>query len=217
MKKVLYLTVSCVLALTSCTEFDFDANNSALAKENAENIFGMIDPKQDWSNVTSGNVTVTANANLNNITKVMILTESPFFNNQAKVLAEANVTKGETKTLFFDAPRGQERLIAACADDKGHFFIKGFNLGDSQVSFVSSASNARTRGIAKAEIESPNLSGISANYKQSYNASRTISANSSSNFPAWKNTNWDYDRLWEPTGSLSGSWTLNAGTIYTNA
>ena len=217
MKKVLYLTVSCVLALTSCTEFDFDANNSALAKENAENIFGMIDPKQDWSNVTSGNVTVTANANLNNITKVMILTESPFFNNQAKVLAEANVTKGETKTLFFDAPRGQERLIAACADDKGHFFIKGFNLGDSKVSFVSSVLNARTRGVAKAETESPNLSGISANYKQSYNASRTISANSSSNFPAWKNTNWDYDRLWEPTGSLSGSWTLNAGTIYTNA
>ena len=217
MKKVLYLTVGCALALTSCTKFDLDDNRSALTKENAENILGMIDPKQDWSNVTSGNVTVTANANLNEITKVMILTESPFFNDQAKVLAEANVTKGETKTLSFDAPRGQERLIAACADDKGHFFIKGFNLGDSQVSFVSSASNARTRGIAKAEIESPNLSGISANYKQSYNASRTISANSSSNFPAWKNTNWDYDRLWEPTGSLSGSWTLNAGTIYTNA
>lgn len=217
MKKVLYLTVSCVLALTSCTEFDFDANNAALAKENAENIFGMIDPKQDWSSVTSGNVAVTANANLNNITKVMILTESPFFNDQAKVLAEANVTKGETKTLFFDAPCGQERLIAACTDDKGHFFIKGFNLGDSKVSFISSASNARTRGVIKAEMESPNLSGISAEYKQSYNASRTISANNSSNYPAWKNTNWEYDRLWEPTGSLSGFWTLNAGTIYTNA
>lgn len=217
MKKVLYLTVGCVLALTSCTKFDMDENRAALIKENAENILGIIDPKQDWSNVTSGNVTVTANANLSDITKVMILTESPFFNDQAKVLAEANVTKGETKTLFFDAPRGQERLIAACADDKGHFFIKGFNIGDSEVSFVSSASNAKTRGVGKAVMESPNLSGISANFKQSYNASRTISANSSSNFPAWKNKNWESDRLWEPTGSLSGSWTLNAGTIYTNA
>ena len=219
MKKVLYFTVGCVLALTSCTKFDLDDNYSAITKENAENILGMIDPKQDWSNVTSGNVTVTANANLNEITKVMILTESPFFNDQAKVLAEADVTKGETKTLSFDAPRGQERLIAACADDKGHFFIKGFNLGDSQVSFVSSASNARTRGVAKAVMESPNLANISANFKQSYNASRTISANKSSNYPAWKNTNWENDRLWEPTGSLSGSgsWTLNAGTIYTNA
>jgi hypothetical protein len=217
MKKVLYLIVGCALAFASCTKFDLDDNNSAITKENAENILGIIDPNQDWSNVTTGNVTVTANANLNDITKVMILTESPFFNDQAKVLAEANVTKGETKTLFFDAPRWQKRLIAACADDNGHFFIKGFNLGDSEVSFVSSASNARTRGVAKAEMESPNLSNISANFKQSYNASRTISANKSSNYPAWKNTNWENDRLWEPTGSLSGSWTLNAGTIYTNA
>ena len=44
---------------------------------NVANIFGAIDPEQDWNMVTSGTINVTADANLPGITKVQILTESP--------------------------------------------------------------------------------------------------------------------------------------------
>ena len=41
---------------------------------NVANIFGAIDPEQDWNMVTSGTINVTADANLPGITKVQILT-----------------------------------------------------------------------------------------------------------------------------------------------
>ena len=105
MNKFSYFAILGTLTLVSCSDLDIDSQMSQVTKENAENLFGLIDPNQDWSNVSSGTVSVTANASLNNIAKVQILTESPFFNDQAKVLAEADATKGQTVTLNYDAPR----------------------------------------------------------------------------------------------------------------
>jgi hypothetical protein len=98
-------------------------------KNNAENVFGIIDPNQYWRTVTSGTVTITANADLDDIAKVQILTESPFFNDQAKILAEADVTAGQTVQLSYDAPRENSTLVAACVDSKGHHYIKPFDAG----------------------------------------------------------------------------------------
>ena len=208
-----------MLALTSCTKFDFDENNTALTKENAENIFGIIDPNQDWSNVNSGTVTVTANASLKNIVKVQILTESPFLNDQAKILAEVDATKGETVTLNYDAPKTNTRLIAACVDNNGNYYIKGFYVGEEQVSFKSTSAT-RAAGFTRALSGLPDFSKIELKFSDSflsYNANRALSDDEK--YSNWKDKNWEKDRLWWPTSSetTSGGWTISNSTIYRDA
>ena len=219
MKRISNWAIIALLAFSSCAkEFNYDPTEDI--KENAENIFGIIDPNQDWRTVTSGTVTVTANAALDDIAKVQILTESPFFNDQAKILAEADVTAGQTVTLSYDAPRSNSRLIAACVDSNGKYYIKGFNLDDKEVSFNSSSSVATTRGlgITRGSSDLPDLSGVVFNYNNSflsYNALRT--ANPSS-YPSWIGKSWDSDRLWWPSGSVnSDGWILSNSTIYRDA
>ena len=218
MKKVLYLTVVCALAFASCTKFDFDENNTAIAKENAENIFGMIDPKQDWRCIETGSIQVTANAPLKNITKIQILTESPFFNDQAKILAETNASKGDIVNINYEAPRGKERLIAACVDNNGNYFIQGFNTTDSKVSFMNSAST-RAVGRTRAAASLPNIDEIELKYSdsfQSFNARRALSDNTT--FSKWQGKNWENDRMWLPSGPTSSNgWTIERNTIYSDA
>ena len=216
MKRITNLAILALLGLSSCTqEFTYDPTQEI--QENAENIFGLIDPNQDWRTTTSGTVTVTANAPLSDITKVQILTESPFFNRNARILAEAEVTAGQTVTLSYDAPRELETLVTACVDGNGKYYIKGFNTGEKNVSFNSSSALAATRGAAITRA-GEELSNISLKYKESflsYNAERAKSNNSA--YSNWKNTNWENDRLWQPSGESSNGWTISNSTIYRNA
>ena len=221
MKRITYLAILALLGLNSCTqEFNYDPTQEI--QENAENIFGLIDPNQDWRTVTSGTVTVTTNAPLSDIAKVQILTESPFFNDQAKILAEAEVTAGQTVTLSYDAPRSNTRVIAACVDSNGKYYIQGFNIGDENVSFQSSSTPATTRAfsVTRSGAELPNISLDFNESFLSYNAERTISnKNKSWTFKSWENSNWENDRLWQPTASAASSngWTISNSTIYRNA
>ena len=217
MKRITNLAILALLGLSSCTqEFTYDPTQEI--QENAENIFGLIDPNQDWRTTTSGTVTVTANANLDNITKVQILTESPFFNDQAKILAEAEVTAGQTVTLNYDAPRSNTRLIAACIDSNGKYFIKGFNIGDEEVNYQTSSTHSGTRGVSftRSSSELPDLSTISLDFNNSftsYNAERALK-----NTGSWTNSNWENDRLWQPSGAVSSNgWTISNSTIHRNA
>ena len=220
MKRITNLAILALLGLSSCTqEFTYDPTQEI--KENAENIFGLIDPNQDWRTTTSGTVTVTANADLSDIAKVQILTESPFFNDQAKILAEAEVTAGQTVTLSYDAPRSNTRLIAACVDSNGKYFINGFNIGDENVSFQSSSAPAATRGaaITRSGAELPNISLDFDKSFLSYNAEHTISnKNKSWTYKSWEDSNWENDRLWQPNGSAtSDGWTISNSTIHRDA
>lgn len=213
MKRITYLAILALLGLSSCTqEFNYDPTQEI--QENAENIFGLIDPNQDWRTTTSGTVTVTANAPLSDIAKVQILTESPFFNDQAKILAEAEVTAGQTVTLSYDAPRSNTRVIAACVDSNGKYYIQGFNIGDENVSFKSSSTPVATRAavITRSGSELPNISLDFNESFLSYNAERTIK-----NTGSWANSNWENDRLWQPTGESSNGWTISNSTIYRDA
>lgn len=215
--KYLFLSIS-AFVLASCG-MDRDAFNEQIyqesVKNNAAQKLGVtIDPNHTWSSVTKSSISITADAPLIDIQKVRILTESPFFNDNAEFLAEAEVSKGQTITLDYDAPKDLDRLIAACIDSKGNYYIKGFNPGEKSVSFAKS-SRARTRGVASV----PDLSGIvldAANSFLSFNAERTINANSGkSGYDGFKNSGWENDRLWQPTGVVGG-WTVDHSTIYTN-
>ena len=216
MKRLSKSALIILITLSSCThEFNYDPTDDI--KSNAETIFGLIDPAQDWRTVTSGTVSITANADLDNIAKVQILTESPFFNDQAKILAEAEVTAGQTVNLSYDAPRENTRLIAACVDSNGKYYIKGFNIDDKEVSFSSTAS-AATRGLAitRATTDLPDLSSARLDFNESfmsYNAQRTKAKKSS-----WVGKNWDNDRLWQPTGTVSSNgWKISNSAIYKDA
>ena len=156
---------------TSCQKLDVDAENATAVKQNATEIFGNIDPNQDWSSVVSGTISVTADAPLKDIEKVQILTESPFINNDAKVLAEAKVSKGQTVQLSFDAPNSHQRLIAACIDSKGHYHAKGFDINQSTLNFRGTTTRAARR--ASDYPGSQVLKLTTANAELSYNALRT--------------------------------------------
>jgi len=229
MKRITNLAILALLGLSSCTqEFTYDPTQEI--KENAENIFGLIDPNQDWRTTTSGTVTVTADAPLSDIAKVQILTESPFFNGNSVILAEAEATAGQTVTLNYDAPRGAETVIAACTDDKGHYFIKAIDLSTKQVSFATKTAQTRaaTR-TAEAGIGVSNLTLDGSNVTRSLNANREIyaelgtnSGNSymtnfttSKNIAPWENNNWKNEAQWQltSTSSISGGWNVVEGTV----
>ncbi len=217
MKRITNLAILALLGLSSCTqEFTYDPTQEI--KENAENIFGLIDPNQDWRTTTSGTVTVTANAPLSDITKVQILTGSPFFNKDAKILAETEAKAGQTVTLSYDAPRTSTRLIAACVNSNGKYYIQGFNIGDEDVSFKSSSAPAATRGAAITRA-GDELQNISLDFKSSfmsYNAERAKSTNDT--YSSWQGSNWENDRLWQLTSSGNpDGWTVSNNTIYINA
>lgn len=220
MKKIMILGLT-ALIVASCGMEEVDLYDQGLidkrdAYANGEKLFGSIDPEQDWNSIVSGSVTVTADAPLNEIVKVQILTESPFMNLDAYVLAEAKAGKGEKVTLKFDAPQDLKRLVAACVDGQGNYYIKGFNIEETSVSFKKSAfSRAFTRATSQ-----PNLSSVQLDANNSFlsfNAGRAMSTDP--DFSAWKNKNWENDRLWVASGptSLGSNWMMSNSTIYTTA
>ena len=232
MKRIKYLAILALLGLSSCTqEFNYDPTQEI--QENAENIFGLIDPNQDWRTTTSGTVTVTANANLDDIAKVQILTESPFLNPNAKILAEADATLGQTVTLPYDAPRGTETLIAACVDSKGHHYITPFKLTDEQVSFQTAVSATRSATRAEGDIDVSGVTLDASSAQKSLNALRNIYADlakqtqdpymveqaQKQNNYLWEGTNWSSEMLWQlsDNSTIGGDWKIVNGTVLKKA
>ena len=96
-------------------------------------------------------------------------------------------------------------IIAACTDDKGHYFIKAIDLSTKQVSFATKTAQTRaaTR-TAEAGIGVSNLTLDGSNVTRSLNANREIYAElgtnsgniymtnftTSENIAPWENNNW---------------------------
>ena len=103
MKKIVFLSLTAMVFCGCSHDFSNynapidvsslqDKDPNAVTQEdiqaNVASIFGTIDPEQDWNLVNEGSVTIKADADLDNIVKVQVLTESPFFNPDVKVLSE---------------------------------------------------------------------------------------------------------------------------------
>lgn len=218
MKKRIFFIATLVgmITFTGCQRFDFDEARQEAIRQNATNIFGEIDPNQDWNSSISGTVTITADASLKNIARVQILTESPLLNPDTRVVAEANVQKGQTVTLDYDVLNSYTRLIAACVDNEGHYFFKGFDIGETNVSFKKGAT---TRAARRSASDLPDFSKVALDLnsiQMSFNAYRAINSNK---YSAWKDSKWDNDRLYAPTdnGNIGGTWTTDGQTVYTDA
>ena len=230
--KCKYLFLLSLASLVSCNSIDYDPTqiNEEVVKHNTEITLGVtIDPNHTWNTIQSGTITVTADADLEGIVKVQILTESPFFNSDAYVLSEVEAHNGDRVTLSYDAPDFYEELIAACVNKDGLYFIKSFSTQATEISFSSkSGSAARTRGAS----DNLNMGVIvlnGANAKQSFAAGRTIFANLAKsnedtwlnnysqkhNINLWEGANWEKELLWQASsnGEIGSSWRIQDGTI----
>ena len=183
MKKIMTFAVCGMLLFTSCVKgFDEVApeptpeptptptNNKATQEEidaNVVKVFGTtFSANQDWSSTKKYTISVTADAPMDDIAKVQILTEAPYFNEDARVLNEATTSKGQTVTLTYDCPAEYTELVAACVDSKGVYYIAGFKAGDAQVTFQTAA---KTRTRAAYDLPAlPDPAGLKMKYKNSY-------------------------------------------------
>ena len=217
------------VAFASCSKFDLNYDEAESAKKaqetqdiknNAEKIFGKIDSNQNWNSINSGKVSVTADADLDDIVKVQILTEAPFLNDDAKVLSEAKVKKGDQVSLTYSAPNVYQQLVAACVDSKGVYYIQVFNVGQTNVSFAQAEKSNSPRRAQK--IEAPDFTSIKLNAPQkSLNAQRTES--SDAQYSMWKDSKWN-DNMWiiADGQTFSNGWKMdvekgkseNRGVIY---
>ncbi len=231
MKKII-LAVTCLLVLISCNKFDLEQPVVTLNEDkeainnNAKSILGDIDPNQDWNSTISGSVTITADAPLNNIAKVQILTESPYINPDAKVLNEADVTNGGTVTLMYDVANIYSQLIVACVSSEGAYYTKGFNIGENNVSFQSTTTRALSRRASEDSFGFPALNNLILPVNDSYpsyGAMRSIRSGigeTTNSIDIWKDQEWDNERLWSIVNDkkFNGSnWYTTANTIRRDA
>ena len=228
MKKLFILTILGSLALSSCSNFDIDGAQAQQIKENAEEVFGIIDPNHNWDMTTTGSITITADAPLDDIVKIQILNESPFGNEDAVVLNEANTKKGDVVTLSYDAEKISTQLVAACVSSKGSYYIRLFNIGDESVNFSSNSAKTRTRAtttypnpssiILGAPIKSFNALRAEASKGSQYGTLKVgdnpQSGGTSRYYNCWSDGTWANDRLWSVNSVSDGTWTLKNGTIY---
>ena len=223
MKKFYLFALSIAICLCSCTSHE-DAGvidpSDAVIKENAEKIFGNIDPNQNWSSITKGTIKIKANAPLNDIVKVQILTD-------ANVLNEAEIQNGGNVEMVYDAPNYCNVLYAACVDKNGTYYIKEFNIGDKEVSFAETTNARMTRGT---EVTYPDLTQIElGDPVKSFNALRAeeaqtkgyavindnINGNGSNlRYDVWNDGSWLNDKLYSPKDGSSNGWTIDNGTIH---
>lgn len=225
--KYLFLLSAAILA--SCGK-SYELNDTQFNEEsirvNTEKQLGItIDPEQTWADITNGSITIKADADLEDIVKVQILTESPFGNDEAAILNSVDCQKGDVVTLNYEAPGDATELVAACVSSKGVYYIKVFNVGESNLSFASTT-NARTRGT---DDEYPTLIEL-GDYIPSFNAERALASeksgfnkvlvkdntNGGNNryYDVWADGSWKNDRLWSHKTVKGGNWNVESGFIY---
>ena len=103
----------------------------------AEKVLGVtFDKEQNWSLTEEYSITITADANLDNISTVAVLDANPYAG-ESNRLATASLTNGGTTTIKFRAPKSADLLYAACLTQSGECVARAFTPGlDSEVSFV---------------------------------------------------------------------------------
>ena len=224
--KCKYLFLLPALALVSCgldMEVDLTQVNDDATMANAETVLGVkIDPNHTWTAIKEHSITVTADAPLDDVTKVQILTESPFGNDEAEILNSIDCHKGDVVTLRYETPIDLTQLVAACVSNKGIYYIKVFNVGDSNVSFSSTKALTRASGddyptaiVLGSAMESFNAQRANLSMKSNYKNVMINDGGDKYYYDVWNDGSWINDRLWFHESVYGGSgWKINDGTIY---
>ena len=137
-KKTLLLLLTGLLF--SCNDREVEFNDLGYS----EQIFGVqFNPDQDWCTTVNSSIKVTSN--VDNIKKVQILVSD---SSSIRLLNESKV--GET--IYFDVPKNYDNLFAAFINDKGEYYYKKFNLGDTEVSYNNNLTRAYTGNVYSSTI-----------------------------------------------------------------
>ena len=180
--------------MSSCThDFgDYSVDTKEQAKQNAKNLLGIdITDNTDWKMTSSYTVTVNANAPLDDIVEVKLLTAPPFNNDSARILNSTSCKSGDKVKLVYDAPDALSRIYAACVSSAGQYYIKGFKPGTQEISFVATETKALTRA---GDVETGAGFKITT-IARSYNAVRQEKAAENASIAAWANAGWQDERI----------------------
>ena len=144
MKQVLSL-MFLVIILCGCSKETnlYVPTNEVTNEENnkevlsyAEKTLGItIDKNHDWVLSRKYQVTVKADAPMEDIRLVCILSNDPYLSS-AQLLASASASNDAEITVEYRAPLAQQLLHAACVNDKGEMQTVAFVPGDGKVSFT---------------------------------------------------------------------------------
>ena len=222
----LFLFVA-IAIVASCGKYQFDATqvSKEVAAQQAKTQLGIdIDPNQTWRPIRHGSVTVTANADLENIVRVEVLTETPFSNEDAMVLSSMDCKPGQQVTLTYEAPDYLTQLVAACVSDQGEYYIKVFDIDSQAVDFKATSNGARTRA---AEVGGFPATIVLGEGTKSFNALRAEESQNNKYgicikddkgktrwYTAWKDNSWANDMLWvHKSVEGEGRWVMKEGAI----
>lgn len=95
-----------------------------------------LDEFNTWSLLKNMMVRVTADIPIDDLEKVEILSANPY-GLSSEILAEEQISFGETKWLAFDLPNTQEAFCAALVTKGGKYYVKEFPVSDTDLSFSS--------------------------------------------------------------------------------
>lgn len=143
------------LVVASCSKMDdvYRQLSEEEAVAHAEEVLDMeIDPNKDWNMTRNGSMTITANAGINT-TEVLILDAYPFGNADAKILGQAKANEGETVTIDYIAPKGQEYVYVACRNANNDYRVVYSAIDAGEVSFKQQAPR-------RAPVESPSVTEV---------------------------------------------------------
>lgn len=190
-KTILFLVAG--LGLVGCSndlsDYQPKVDNAAV-KENVKKVFGVeFSADQDWQTLTPGKVTIKADVADFTPVKVQVLTAYPSDGNDARILNEASIKNGQSATLVYDAPIGNDTLFAACVNAEGIYRVTPFVAGEKNVSIVS---EAKTRS---AITRAPSTIRLGSN---TYSDNVTAKSKNS----RWSNSTWN-DKLYLVDGHRS--------------
>lgn len=136
------------LSLESCNKemFDQQVYDTIITQEFP---IDPIDQTHNWELSTRRSIVIKANANMENMEKVMVLSKNPLTSSDAQIMAEtAATTEGGLHTLLFAAPSAQTTFYAAVKTTDKQYAVVPFTTSTREVSFES-----KTVGTLKGDLD----------------------------------------------------------------
>lgn len=145
---LLLIATALGLSLESCNKemFDQQVYDTIITQEFP---IDPIDQTHNWELSTRRSIVIKANANMENMEKVMVLSKNPLTSSDAQIMAEtAATTEGGLHTLLFAAPSAQTTFYAAVKTTDKQYAVVPFTTSTREVSFES-----KTVGTLKGDLD----------------------------------------------------------------
>ncbi len=202
--KSLIAIFASALALGSCTDFlnDFDAKQ-AQYKQGFEEVFGEIDPNQDWSMVKQVNI----NANGVQDGMLEVYDKDPLGNN-AHILGRQRVENGAA-SFNFDMPENLDQVfVRVKKGDNGYYPVKGYySVVDNKVN-IGATTRAIVNGLDDSTIPTGDATRISQGTAKTF-TSKMLDFTKRTDVSVVKDPNYDGDLTY-----IDGYWAVGGDATF---